>query len=210
MGGRYIEVFAHSAPHTPPRGADPRSPGSDAPLSEPPATRSARALASAEASVGTARASGGFYQPARPRAKSMQLGGGAPAAAGAAEPADEYVVKMRGLPFKACARDVVGFFGGAGGAQLAESAVHFGLNAHGRPTGEASVRFSSAEVRARARCGGARGCAPRRPAGCRRPGSELDSASALGRSRLRLRARLASPPPALPARRPCSTRWAST
>jgi hypothetical protein len=138
MGGRYIEVFAQ--------------PSSEPPRTEP-AIRSPRAVAvaPAEAIVNSPRTTN---LSARPRANSAQLDG-APAS-GAAEPHHEFIVKMRGLPFKASARDVVGFFGGAGGTQLAESAVHFGLNAHGRPTGEASVRFPSAEVRlapTRACCG---------------------------------------------------------
>lgn len=104
-----------------------------------------------------------------PRASPAEGGreprAGAPSGARDPPPApgtcEEHVLKMRGLPFKASAHDVVSFFESTG-VHLGESSVHLGVNSQGRPTGEASVYFRSAEVcarksaRARARRGVAR------------------------------------------------------
>ncbi|CAA0833468.1 RNA-binding (RRM/RBD/RNP motifs) family protein [Striga hermonthica] len=52
------------------------------------------------------------------------------------------MVRMRGLPYSATRKDVVGFFEGFG---LTEGRIHLLGNGDGRPAGEAIVEFGSAE-----------------------------------------------------------------
>uniref|UniRef100_A0A1D1ZA38 Heterogeneous nuclear ribonucleoprotein F n=1 Tax=Anthurium amnicola TaxID=1678845 RepID=A0A1D1ZA38_9ARAE len=59
------------------------------------------------------------------------------------------VLKLRGLPFSVTKSDIIEFFGEF---ELTEDDVHIALRADGKATGEAYVKFTSAEVAKKAMC----------------------------------------------------------
>mmetsp|Transcript_14150 Transcript_14150/g.32979 ORF Transcript_14150/g.32979 Transcript_14150/m.32979 type:complete len:831 (-) Transcript_14150:390-2882(-) len=104
-----------------------------------PVTAGARAVAASEkqAEVEKSRSSSD--------AGSGQRWESAPSRSNHSETGGDHIVRMRGLPFKASPSEIAKFFH-AVGVEVKEGWVHIGINAQGRPTGEANVHFRTAEA----------------------------------------------------------------